>query len=84
MKHAGDAAPDGGKVITKEEFVEGCKRISQESAKKEDNPLDGAMNPPESGRRTRRTKAEEADAEPSTPAEPESTGTRTRRTRRTR
>lgn len=84
MKHAGDAAPDGGKVITKEEFVEGCKHISQESAKKEDNPLDGTMNPPESGRRTRRTKTEEADAEPSTPAEPESTGTRTRRTRRTR
>ena len=84
MKHAGDVAPDGGTVITKEEFVEGCKRISQESAKKEDNPLDGAMNPPESGRRTRRTKTEETDAEPTAPAEPESTGTRTRRTRRTR
>lgn len=77
MKHAGDVAPDGGTVITKEEFVEGCKRIAQKG-----NPLDGAMNPPESGRRTRRTK-EEPDAEPSDPAEPESTG-RTRRTRRTR
>lgn len=84
MKHAGDVAPDGGTVITKEEFVEGCKRISQEGAKKEDNPLDGAMNPPESGRRTRRTKTEETDAEPTAPAEAESTGTRTRRTRRTR
>lgn len=84
MKHAGDIAPDGGTVITKEEFVEGCKRISQEGTKKEDNPLDGAINPPESGRRTRRTKTEETDAEPTAPAELESTGTRTRRTRRTR
>lgn len=82
MKHAGDTAPDGGKVITKEEFVEGCKRISQESTKKDDNPIDGAMNPPESGRRTRRAK-EEPGAEPSTLAESENTG-RTRRTRRTR
>lgn len=77
MKHAGDDAPDGGKIITKEEFVEGCKRISQKS-----NPLDGAMNPPESDRRTRRTNPDEAASEGE--AAEQIAGARTRRTRRTR
>lgn len=31
MKRAGDEAPEGGKVITKEEFQEGCNRVSQET-----------------------------------------------------
>ena len=31
MKHAGDEAPEGGKVITMEEFQEGCNRISKET-----------------------------------------------------
>lgn len=84
MKHKGDSVDliVGGvemmKVITKEEFVEGCKRISQGS-----NPLDGAMNPPESGRRTRRTKPDDATASEGEPAE-QTAGARTRRTRRTR
>ena len=58
MKHKGDAVPEGGQVITKEQFNEGVKRISQES-----NPVEGAMNPPEQNtetptrtRRTRRTR----------------------------
>lgn len=54
MKHAGDVAPEGGTIITKEEFNDGCKRISQES-----NPVEGAMNPPETpvrGQRRRRTR----------------------------
>jgi transcriptional regulator of met regulon len=63
MKHKGDAIPDGAKVISKEEFIDGCKRISQESAPaapaEQDNPVDGAMNPPETpvrGQRRRRTR----------------------------
>lgn len=84
MKHKGDSVDliVGGvevmKVITKEEFVEGCKRISQGN-----NPLDGAMNPPESGRRTRRTKPDDATASEGEAAE-QTAGARTRRTRRTR
>ena len=31
MKHAGDEAPEGGKVITMEEFQDGCNRISKET-----------------------------------------------------
>lgn len=83
MKHKGDRVDliVGGvevmKVITKEEFIEGCKRISQGN-----NPLDGAMNPPESGRRTRRTKPDEAASEGE--AAEQTAGARTRRTRRTR
>ena len=45
MKHQGDESPKEAKVITKEEFIEGCKRISQ--GKPEQNPVEGAMNPPE-------------------------------------
>lgn len=95
MKHKGDVAPEGAKVITKEEFGEGVKRLAQQNNKTGDNPLDGAMNPPESGRRTRRGQAK--DDSPSTYEEVKQkqeeiekeaaqtdAGTRTRRTRRTR
>lgn len=60
LKHKGDAVDTviGGQVvmeqITKEEFVDGCKRIAQEK-----NPVEGAMNPPETpvrGQRRRRTR----------------------------
>lgn len=57
MKHQGDESPKEAKVITKEEFIEGCKRISQ--GKPEQNPVEGAMNPPETparGQRRRRTR----------------------------
>lgn len=57
MKHQGDESPKEAKVITKEEFIEGCKRISQ--VKPEQNPVEGAMNPPETparGQRRRRTR----------------------------
>lgn len=53
-KHAGDESPKGGKVITEDEFNAGLKRIAQEN-----NPADGAMNPPEThvrGQRRRRTR----------------------------
>lgn len=56
MKHKGDAIPAGAKVITKEEFNEGCKRIAQGKA---ENPVDGEMNSPETpvrGQRRRRTR----------------------------
>lgn len=62
LKHKGDAVDIviGGQVvmkqITKEEFIEGCKRIAQGKA---ENPADGAMNPPETpvrGQRRRRTR----------------------------
>lgn len=55
MKRKGDVAPEGGKVITKEEFGEGVKRLSQTA----DNVTPPAMNPPEEpteGARTRRTR----------------------------
>ncbi len=42
LKHQGEEIPDGAVEITKEQFVEGGKRIAQEA-----NPVDGAMNPPE-------------------------------------
>lgn len=57
MKHQGDESPKEAKVITKEEFIEGCKRISQ--GKPEQNPVEGAMNQPETparGQRRRRTR----------------------------
>ena len=55
MKHKGDIAPEGGKVITKEEFGEGVKRLSQADNK----VAPPAMNPPEEpteGAKTRRTR----------------------------
>ncbi len=57
MKHKGDVAPEGGKVITKEEFGEGVKRIAQENnpaPATESEPLDGQMTPPEGRTRRRR------------------------------
>ena len=57
MKHQGDETPKEAKGITKEDFIEGCKRISQ--GKPEQNPVEGAMNPPETparGQRRRRTR----------------------------
>lgn len=64
MKHKGDVAPEGGTVISKEEFGNGIKRISQERVVSADrNPLEGNMNPPEkpetgvTGRRVRRKRA---------------------------
>lgn len=87
MKHKGDVAPEGGQVISKEEFGEGVKRLAQAGNPKPENPVEGAMNPPESGRRTRRTQAAEqtqSDSESGQDAASEQeTGTRTRRTRRT-
>lgn len=89
MKHKGDVAPEGGKVITKEEFGEGVKRLAQAGNPQPENPIDGAMNPPEKGRRTRRS-AEQAKPDADTTADEtpavdeQSTGGRTRRVRRTR
>lgn len=91
MKHKGDTVHlivDGVevmKVISKEEFGEGVKRLAQA-----ENSIDGAMNPPEKGRRTRRSAAQAqpdnadttADETPAVDEQP--TGGRTRRVRRTR
>ena len=63
VKHKGDSVQlivegvEVMKVITKEEFGEGVKRLAQNN----DNSVEGAMNPPESGRRTRRTQAQSAE-----------------------
>lgn len=95
MKHKGDTVDlivDGVevmKVITKEEFGEGVKRLAQADNPKPENPIDGAMNPPEKGRRTRRSAAQ---AQPDntdttadeTPAVDEQPTGRTRRVRKTR
>lgn len=54
LKHKGDTIPENAKIITKEEFNEGVKRIAQTA-----NPVEGAMNPPETpvrGQRRRRTR----------------------------
>lgn len=91
MKHKGDnvnLVVDGVevmKVISKEEFGEGVKRIAQAG-----NPVDNAMNPPEKTRRTRKSTEQTPSADADTPevstsaeAGQENSG-RTRRTRRTR
>ena len=52
-KHAGDPIPDGAQVISEQEFGEGIKRIAQEG---QQNPVEGAMNPPEAAPATRRTR----------------------------
>lgn len=82
MTHKGEYAPEGGKIITKEEFGEGVKRLAQSGNPKPENKDEGVMNLPESGRRTRRTKSEETDA--ASVALAAGMETRTRRTRRTR
>lgn len=97
MKHKGDTVDltvDGVevmKVISKEEFGEGVKRLAQADNPKPENPIDGAMNPPEKGRRTRRSAAQaqpdNADADAAadeTPAVDEQPTGRTRRVRKTR
>lgn len=95
MKYKGDTVDlivDGVevmKVITKEEFGEGVKRLAQADNPKPENPIDGVMNPPEKGRRTRRSTAQ---AQPDnvdttadeTPAVDEQPTGRTRRVRKTR
>ena len=77
------------RVISKEEFGEGVKRLAQADNPKPENPIDGAMNPPEKGRRTRRSAAQaqpdNADtAADETPAVDEQPTGRTRRVRKTR
>ena len=86
MKHKGDAVPEGAKEITKEEFGEGVKRLAQQEDKAAENPADGAMNPPESGRRTRRSQAQEQKQTEAAQGQDagQDAGARTRRTRRTR
>ena len=72
--------------ITKEEFGEGVKRLAQQEDKAAENPADGAMNPPESGRRTRRSQAQEQKQTEAAQGQDagQDAGARTRRTRRTR
>jgi len=56
MKHKGDAIPTNAKVITKEEFNEGVKKIAQS---KTESPADGTINPseePARGQRRRRAR----------------------------
>lgn len=100
MKHKGDTIPEGAKEISKEEFNEGVKRIAQHGNfadkfmdipdEEGKNPVDGAMNPPESGKRTRRSQTQEQKQEQKQPesapgqSAEQDAGTRTRRTRRTR
>lgn len=84
MKHKGDTIPEGAKVITKEEFGNGVKRLAQQENKTTNNPVDGAMNPPESGRRIRRSQAQEQKQPEHGQTAEQDTGTRTRRTRSTR
>lgn len=56
MKMAGEAAPEGGVQITREEFNEGGRRIA---TKKDDDPVEGNMNPPTPKARRRRTRSAE-------------------------
>jgi hypothetical protein len=91
MKHKGDSVDlvVGGetvlKEITQEQFGAGVKAMAQ--GQEVPNPIEGAMNPPEKGRRTRRSQPQEepTNAEPVQSEEPEQVaGTSTRRSRRTR
>lgn len=77
------------KVISKEEFGEGVKRLAQADNPKPENPIDGAMNPPEKGRRTRRSAAQAQPDNADTTADEtqavdEQPTVRTRRVRKTR
>lgn len=64
MKHAGDKAPEGGQVITEQEYkdavvriaTQGRQQMSSASATTASDPLDGAMNPTEPRTRRRRTR----------------------------
>jgi hypothetical protein len=91
MKHKGDSVDlvVGGetvlKEITQEQFGAGVKAMAQ--GKEVPNPIEGAMNPPEKGRRTRRSQPQEepTNAGPVQSEEPEqAAGTSTRRSRRPR
>ena len=79
-----DAVADGREEIP---FDEAC--AAADSVPQPENPIDGAMNPPEKGRRTRRS-AEQAKPDADTTADEtpavdeQPTGGRTRRVRRTR
>lgn len=64
LKHAGDKAPEGGQVISREEYGEAVVRIAKggreqgavSASATTGNPLAGAMNPPEQRTRRRRTR----------------------------
>lgn len=62
MKQASEVAPEGGQVISKEEFVKGGAAIARSGQGTSENPVEDAMNPPEqaatgaTGRRVRRTR----------------------------
>ena len=94
LRHTGEIAPEGAEVISKEEFGEGVKRLAQTGDTKPENLIDGGMNPPERGRRTRRSavqaqpdNADTSEVETAAQAaeqESEQQTGRTRRVRRTR
>jgi len=56
MKQAGEVAPEGGKVITKDEFVKGGAAIARSGQGTSENPVEGAMNPPEQAEESGRTR----------------------------
>lgn len=64
LKHAGDKAPEGGQVISREEYGEAVVRIAKggkeqgavSASATTGDPLKGAMNPPETRNRRRRTR----------------------------
>ena len=51
MKHAGDFAPEGGQVITEQEYKDAVVKIAKGT-----DQADGSMNPPEARTRRRRTR----------------------------
>ena len=51
MKHAGDFAPEGGQVITEQEYKDAVVKIAKGT-----DQADGSMNPPETRTRRRRTR----------------------------
>lgn len=63
LKHAGDKAPEGGQVISREEYGEAVVKIAKgiqpqmtSASATTGDPLAGAMNPPEQRTRRRRTR----------------------------
>lgn len=96
LKHEGDTVDlvVGGvevmKQITKDEFNAGVKRLAQGGTTEAKNPVEGAMNAPETGRRVRRSAAQAQPDDVNTAAEaqtqePEQAASgRARRVRRTR
>jgi hypothetical protein len=51
MKHAGDFAPEGGQIITEQEYKDAVVKIAKGT-----DQADGSMNPPETRTRRRRTR----------------------------